>query len=339
MAACSVGMPPLTRAQKRRVCICACMCVMMLPFSAGFSLSAPASLGRVPRHCRVSTVVMAKRGNGKGERKGFGAPPSTTKAAPQAKAAKPAPSAAPAQSPAAATTVHPALLALIAETSQRRAAREEAFASRAQELKSVLETETYAVIDGLLGETMCSAMRAEAVALLGETALTEQIISTDTRAASVIIEPELFMQAPLCTEYVLDCAKTLAPLLSGRFGPLSDDASCNMLACYGVDGGNFPVHIDNHGNRDRRVLTLIYYMNPNYDAGRQVHPRPTLPAGTNPCFRRAVARAHVTAVLRLTQGGCFVPWRITDRAPPKDEPPVMLSPGVYMHACLDLPLF
>jgi len=27
----------------------------------------------------------------------------------------------------------------------------------------VLETETYAVIDGLLGETMCSAMRAEAM--------------------------------------------------------------------------------------------------------------------------------------------------------------------------------
>jgi hypothetical protein len=103
------------------------------------------------------------------------------------------------------------------------------------------------------------------------------------------------MQAPLCTEYVLDCAKTLAPLLSGRFGPLSDDASCNMLACYGVSGGNFPVHIDNHGNRDRRVLTLIYYMNPNYDA--------------------------------IRQGGCFVPWRITDRAPPKGEPPVMLSPG------------
>jgi hypothetical protein len=59
--------------------------------------------------------------------------------------------------------VHPALLALIEETPQRRAAREEALASCAQELKSVLETETYAVIDGLLGETMCSAMRAEAM--------------------------------------------------------------------------------------------------------------------------------------------------------------------------------
>ena len=59
--------------------------------------------------------------------------------------------------------MHPALLALIEETPQRRAAREEALASCAQELKSVLETETYAVIDGLLGETMCSAMRAEAM--------------------------------------------------------------------------------------------------------------------------------------------------------------------------------
>ena len=29
----------------------------------------------------------------------------------------------------------------------------------------------------------------------------------------------------------------------------------------------------------------------------------------------------------IRQGGCFVPWRITDKAPPKGEPPVMLSPG------------
>lgn len=101
------------------------------------------------------------------------------------------------------------------------------------------------------------------------------------------------MQAPLCTEYVLDCARTLAPLLSGRFGALSGDASANMLACYGVDGGNFPVHIDNHGGGDRRVLTLIYYLNPGYDSERQ--------------------------------GGCFVPWKITDRAPPKGQPPVFLS--------------
>ena len=89
------------------------------------------------------------------------------------------------------------------------------------------------------------------------------------------------------------CAKVFAPLLSERFGPLSDDASCNMLACYGVDGGNFPVHIDNHGGNDRRVLTLIYYLNPAYDAARQ--------------------------------GGCFVPYSINADAPPKSSPPVMLS--------------
>ena len=124
---------------------------------------------------------------------------------------------------------HPALLALIAETPQRRAVREKSLTARAQELKAALETETYTVIDGLLGDSMMAAMRGEAVALLGKMSQTQQIISTDTRAASCIIEPELFMQAPLCTEYVLDCAKTFAPLLSGRFGALSGDASANMV--------------------------------------------------------------------------------------------------------------
>ena len=75
---------------------------------------------------------------------------------------------------------------------------------------------------------------------------------------------------------------------------ISLTTAANMLACYGVNGGNFPVHIDNHGGSDRRVLTLIYYMNFDYDHQRQ--------------------------------GGCFVPWKITDSAPPKGEPPVMLSP-------------
>ena len=179
--------------------------------------------------------------------KGFGTqstPASVSKAktAPKANsAAKAAPARTTSTAPAkTAMEVNPALLALIAETPQRRAAREISLASRAQELKAALETETYTVIDSLLGESMCAAMRSEAVALLGDTAMTKDIICTDTRAASVIIEPELFMQAPLCTEYVLDCAKTLGPLLSGRFGCLSSDASANMLACYGVDGGNFP---------------------------------------------------------------------------------------------------
>jgi hypothetical protein len=247
-------------------------------------------------------VKMLAKDTSKG--KGFGtqstpAPVSKAKTAPKANsAAKAAPrtsSTAPAQN---AMEVNPALLALIAETPQRRAAREMSLASRAQELKAALETETYTVIDSLLGESMCAAMRSEALGLLGDTAMTKDIICTDTRAASVIIEPELFMQAPLCTEYVLDCAKTFGPLLSGRFGCLSSDASANMLACYGVDGGNFPVHIDNHGGGDRRVLTLIYYMNPSYDAKRQ--------------------------------GGCFVPYKITDKAPPKGEPPVMLSPDHLM---------
>ena len=261
--------------------------------------------------------------------KGFGKPQPKAKAAPKKSGA------------GKAGEVHPALLALIAEAPQRRAAREAMFAARAPELKEALEKETYTVIDGLLGETMCSAMRAEAMALLGDKSLNHDIIETDTRAASVIIEPELFMEAPLCTEYVLDCAKTLAPLLSGKFGPLSTDAAANMLACYGVDGGNFPVHIDNHGGGDRRVLTLIYYMNPNYDANRQVpaccvNLISYVLAASNAMSGHAITDAalEVCLLAELTrtrvshlQGGCFVPWKLTDKAPPKGEPPVMLSAG------------
>ena len=176
----------------------------------------------------------AQDGNKKPIAKGFGGssqpPASKMKAVPPAQTVPQPTSPSGSPSSASSSSVHPAMLALIAESPQRRAARELAFASRAQELRKVLETETYAVIDGLLGNTMCLAMRAEAVSLLGDTALSEKICNTDTRAASLIIEPELFLQAPLCTEYVLDCAKTLAPLLSGRFGPLSEDAAGQLIS-------------------------------------------------------------------------------------------------------------
>ena len=254
--------------------------------------------------------------------KGFGKPPP-----PKAKAA-------PKKSGVGkAGEVHPALLALIAEAPQRRAAREAMFAARAPELKQALETETYTVIDGLLGETMCSAMRAEAMALLGDKSLKDDIIETDTRAASVIIEPELFMEAPLCTEYVLDCAKTLAPLLSGKFGPLSTDAAANMLACYGVDGGNFPVHIDNHGGGDRRVLTLIYYMNPNYDANRQVpaccvNLISDVLAASNALSGHAIpGSALEVCLLSLLEPGA----RLYTHTHPHPHPPTHLHPPTHTH--------
>ena len=183
--------------------------MLALTVSTATAFCAPPSLARAfvysgtQQRRPPAVTVCARRGDKQPANKGFGAvPPPRARPAGGQKAKEPPSSAA-----QSALTVSPALLNLIAEAPQRRAAREQMLAARGQELKDALDTGTYTVIDGLLGETMSAAMRAEAMLLLGDKALSAEISDTDTRAASVIIEPELFMQAPLCTEYVLDCAK------------------------------------------------------------------------------------------------------------------------------------
>jgi len=222
------------------------------------SLLYPTPQRRVAPPCSCRTQMLAG-GFGKATPKGFGAASKPASKAAFSKANGGGTTRSEGGAEAKVTTAktadtHPALLALIAETPQRRAVREKSLTARAQELKAALETETYTVIDGLLGDSMMAAMRGEAVALLGKISQTQQIISTDTRAASCIIEPELFMQAPLCTEYVLDCAKTLAPLLSGRFGALSGDASANMVRLqYGTHAH---IHTRAHTTRTLKLVRL-----------------------------------------------------------------------------------
>lgn len=40
-----------------------------------------------------------------------------------------------------------------------------------------------------------------------------------------------------------------------------------MVACYPPTGSHYILHVDNP-NRDGRVITAIYYLNPNWDALR-----------------------------------------------------------------------
>lgn len=142
---------------------------------------------------------------------------------------------------------------------------------RSKQISSSLAAEDVAIIDGLLGVDDCIALRREAAKIhkkfSREASGTEYDSPGVDRTRAELLSPEDFQRAPRTVAMMLAMAGlSKDPLIAQeRSAKLSTDPSANMLSCY-VKGGAFPPHLDNHGGDDRRLIGLIYYMNPDYEA-------------------------------------------------------------------------
>jgi len=117
------------------------------------------------------------------------------------------------------------------------------------------------VADGLLGGDICRQLRAEAEACRAGGLLSVAASSGDVRSTSVAAS-----EAPALELY----ARTIASEL-GKLRGLPENGT-HKLAVVEQSGRGYARHIDNtRDGADRRVLTAIYYLNPDYerrDGGR-----------------------------------------------------------------------
>lgn len=117
------------------------------------------------------------------------------------------------------------------------------------------------VADGLLGGDICRRLRAEAEACRAGGLLSVAASSGDVRSTSVAAS-----EAPALALY----ARTIASEL-GKLRGLPENGT-HKLAVVEQSGRGYVRHIDNtRDGADRRVLTAIYYLNPDYerrDGGR-----------------------------------------------------------------------
>ena len=143
-------------------------------------------------------------------------------------------------------------------------------ASRAEGVAKEVAASGLCVVDGLLGDEACAAMRAEAVDLLegGALGASRSIVSGEEMDKKGVYATGLSLDAddhrpeapPLMRAYLLALAGAF-----GGLGGLRPHARNNKLAAT-LDGGAYPLHLDNDGAdaSDARALTLIYYLNPTW---------------------------------------------------------------------------
>jgi hypothetical protein len=139
-----------------------------------------------------------------------------------------------------------------------------------------LETQGWAMVDGLLDENLCKEMRAEAVELYDEGYFaTSQSTKWDTESNSSVTYDkhnvfsmqldggEQYYVAPQLHHYMVTMTKTLQPILAERFpeAQLSSTMMSNKLAVCTGDGSAYDKHYDNSGMDDTRKVTVLYYMN------------------------------------------------------------------------------
>ncbi|KAJ8598105.1 hypothetical protein CTAYLR_005592 [Chrysophaeum taylorii] len=135
------------------------------------------------------------------------------------------------------------------------------------EIARALACDEVAVIDGVLGLADCEALRCEAERVHASFVAEHASLDFDQpgidRTNAELLSPEDLRRAPRTVAMMLALTGLSPRLAAERGARLSSDASANMLSCY-LRGGAFPVHLDNHGGDDRRLIGLIYYMNPGY---------------------------------------------------------------------------
>ena len=129
------------------------------------------------------------------------------------------------------------------------------------------------VVDGVLGDAACRAMRAEAEAIRRAGRLEDCASSGDVRATQVCRgDPGLSELCPRLTAYTLALARALGAAVNARAPAArlrADGAHTNKLAVCELDGAAYAKHVDNndHGGAlrgDARKLTALYYCNPDW---------------------------------------------------------------------------
>lgn len=161
----------------------------------------------------------------------------------------------------------------------RLAALSERLATVVPRLVSLLGDEGgVAVVDDVLGSAYNAEMRREAEGLYASGAMQRSLSQRAAESGGVEnyakegvlalgLTPAMYGRAPHCTEYILAATSVLSRLV-GRRGALAVDTQTNKLAVT-MDGGAYPLHLDNIGGDDRRLLTVIYYLNPGWPSAQR----------------------------------------------------------------------
>ena len=155
----------------------------------------------------------------------------------------------------------------------------EGFVEIASDFTMALKTKGYYRRTQFLGASRCAAMREDAERLYGLNRFAASL-SVDEEgkqfAKPGVFSTELdasdFDYAPHCLAYTRDVVTTLPGILSEALdGKVSSGLYGTKLAV-ALPGASYPKHVDNACSRDasgapadKRWITCIYYLNPNWD--------------------------------------------------------------------------
>ena len=138
----------------------------------------------------------------------------------------------------------------------------------------------YAVIDGFLEPATVAQLRAEAVGLQsGGDMKTSESTRWDDEAGEVVTYQKVnvlstdlkggadYKKSPRLTEYCVTLVQSLPPLVNERFesATLSNKLHTNKLAVCLGDGSHYDKHYDNSGGDDLRKLTVLVYLQENWE--------------------------------------------------------------------------
>ena len=203
---------------------------------------------------------------------------------------------------------------------------------------ATLRTQGYAVIDNVFGSEIALQLRDEVKALRNymhknHTHLVGGSGSGNNRSLipkkdiyeAELLQPETQALAPMCS--LLQHDSTLRKALSPAFSTPLDQAI--KLQWNAGDGGCFPMHFDTDAAIDTRLITAIWYQNPDWKPEHggqlQLYPFPVGPAvDLSPILDRMVlfsSRKMVHRVLpSFADRYCFTIW-LSGRS----EPGTLLS--------------
>lgn len=190
---------------------------------------------------------------------------------------------------------------------------------------SDLRLNGFAVVDGVFGDAAAAALRLEIAALRPHMHdnCTHLVASSGSRllvAKKDIKEAELSMQttqalAPLCT--LLQHDATLCTMLSINMPELALDTQAIKLQWNSGGGGCFPMHFDTDAAVDSRLITAIWYLNPDWkpsDGGQlRLYPFPQArPVDIAPLNDRMVLFSSQRMLHRVLPSAvdraCFTIW-------------------------------
>mmetsp|Transcript_91625 Transcript_91625/g.147919 ORF Transcript_91625/g.147919 Transcript_91625/m.147919 type:complete len:296 (+) Transcript_91625:381-1268(+) len=147
------------------------------------------------------------------------------------------------------------------------------------EALAALNSQGYYIKDDFLGQEACEFMRAEAEAFYTAGALKSgkstrwntKKEEVETYEKKNVLTMQIqggssYAKSPRLVEYVVEITKGVSQAINtASTGPmlLTSHQTNKLAVCLG-DGSEYTKHYDNAGGTDRRKLTVLYYMNPNW---------------------------------------------------------------------------